>query len=103
MVLPSLLEEVVGCCDYIAQEYLMEVIIQVFQDEYHLHTLDSFLAIISQLESAVNVKQIVISIVDRFAKYAVRLKDDSEKSTPCNMFLTDIRGGIWNSRKYKFI
>jgi vacuolar protein sorting-associated protein 35 len=28
MVLPSILEEIVGCRDMIAQEYLMEVIIQ---------------------------------------------------------------------------
>merc|ERR1711976_203345 len=35
-VLPGVLEQVVSCRDAIAQEYLMECIIQVFPDEMHL-------------------------------------------------------------------
>ena len=43
-VLPGVLEQVVSCRDAIAQEYLMECIIQVFPDEMHLSTLNSFLS-----------------------------------------------------------
>ena len=42
-VLPGVLEQVVSCRDAIAQEYLMECIIQVFPDEMHLATLNNFL------------------------------------------------------------
>ncbi|KAI9362538.1 vacuolar protein sorting-associated protein 35, partial [Zopfochytrium polystomum] len=56
-VLPSILGEIVSCRDPIAQEYLMEVIIQVFQDDFHLHTLDAFLSATAQLSRNVNVKQ----------------------------------------------
>ncbi|KAI8803918.1 vacuolar protein sorting-associated protein 35-domain-containing protein [Cladochytrium replicatum] len=78
LVLPYLLDEIVSCRDVIAQEYLMEVIIQVFHDDFHLRTLDSFLQATAQLQRAVNVKQIVISLVDRFAGYAARARDDAE-------------------------
>lgn len=91
-ILPSILEQVVGCRDIIAQEYLMEVVIQVrtilrnqseelaltirlqqvFTDEFHLHTLTPFLSATAQLHPKVNVKQIVISLIDRLAGFAAR-------------------------------
>ncbi|KAJ3085078.1 Vacuolar protein sorting-associated protein 35, partial [Quaeritorhiza haematococci] len=77
IVLPNILEEIVSCKDVIAQEYLMEVIIQVFQDDFHLRTLDTFLSATAQLQRSVNVKQIVISIIDRFASYAARARDEA--------------------------
>ncbi|TPX64938.1 hypothetical protein SpCBS45565_g05516 [Spizellomyces sp. 'palustris'] len=76
LVLPSILEEIVSCKDVIAQEYLMEVIIQVFHDDFHLRSLDAFLSATAQLQRNVNVKQIVISLIDRFASYAARARDE---------------------------
>ncbi|KAI8818650.1 vacuolar protein sorting-associated protein 35 [Fimicolochytrium jonesii] len=84
LVLPSILEEIVSCKDVIAQEYLMEVIIQVFQDDFHLRTLDAFLSATAQLQRSVNVKQIVISLIDRFASYAARARDESAEEKPDN-------------------
>ena len=98
-ILPSILEEIVSCRDVIAQEYLMEVIIQVFQDEFHLQTLDTFLSSTAQLERTVNVKQIVISLIDRFANYAARVRDEaaqkegSETAIPEDVKLFDV---FWN-------
>uniref|UniRef100_A0A2R8ZJM4 VPS35 retromer complex component n=1 Tax=Pan paniscus TaxID=9597 RepID=A0A2R8ZJM4_PANPA len=43
IVLTGILEQVVNCRDALAQEYLMECIIQVFPDEFHLQTLNPFL------------------------------------------------------------
>ncbi|XP_055379724.1 vacuolar protein sorting-associated protein 35 isoform X2 [Condylostylus longicornis] len=71
-ILPGILEQVVSCRDAIAQEYLMECIIQVFPDEFHLLTLDPFLKSCAQLESGVNVKNIIISLIDRLAAYNQR-------------------------------
>ncbi|KAF8060859.1 vacuolar protein sorting-associated protein 35 [Lyophyllum atratum] len=71
-ILPSILEQVVNCKDVIAQEYLMEVVIQVFTDEFHLHTLGLFLSATAQLHPKVNIKQIVIALIDRLAAYAAR-------------------------------
>ncbi|RBR20662.1 uncharacterized protein FIESC28_05179 [Fusarium coffeatum] len=71
-ILAPLLEQVVQCRDVLAQEYLLEVITQVFPDEFHLHTLDQFLGAVSRLNPHVNVKAIVIGLMDRLSEYAER-------------------------------
>ncbi|KAK4145973.1 vacuolar protein sorting-associated protein 35 [Dichotomopilus funicola] len=71
-ILAPLLEQVVQCRDVLAQEYLLEVITQVFPDEFHLHTLDQFLGAVSRLNPHVNVKGIVIGLMDRLSDYAER-------------------------------
>jgi vacuolar protein sorting-associated protein 35 len=48
------------------------VVIQVFPDEFHLHTLDQFLSAVARLHPSVNVKSIVISLMDRLSAYAAR-------------------------------
>ena len=45
---------------------------QVFTDEFHLYTLGPFLSATAQLHPKVNIKQIVISLIDRLAAYAAR-------------------------------
>ncbi|KAG8632312.1 hypothetical protein MANES_18G011700v8 [Manihot esculenta] len=49
-VLPRVLEQVVNCKDELAQYYLLDCIIQVFPDEYHLQTLDTLLGACPQLQ-----------------------------------------------------
>ena len=78
IILPSVLEQVVSCKDVIAQEYLMEVVIQVFTDEFHLHTLGPFLSATAQLHPKVNIKNIVISLIDRLAAYAAREAENED-------------------------
>ena len=96
-ILNPLLEQVVQCRDVLAQEYLLEgrllryerskmftnivhiVVTQVFPDEYHLHTLDQFLSATARLNPHVNVKAIVIGLMDRLSAYAQR---ESESESP---------------------
>jgi len=87
MVLPGILEQVVSCRDAIAQEYLMECIIQVFPDEFHLACLTSFLEACAELQPAVNVKNIVIALIDRLAQFATR---DDSPGIPGNIKLSQI-------------
>lgn len=77
-ILPAILEQVVQCKDIIAQEYLMEVVIQVFTDEFHLHTLGPFLSATAQLQPKVNIKQIVIALIDRLAAHAAREAENED-------------------------
>jgi len=86
-VLPGILEQVVSCRDAIAQEYLMECIIQVFPDEFHLSCLTSFLEACAELQAAVNVKNIVIALIDRLAQFATR---DDSPGIPGNIQLFQI-------------
>ncbi|KAI4257420.1 MAG: hypothetical protein LQ352_001656 [Teloschistes flavicans] len=79
VILQPLLEQVVQCRDVLAQEYLLEVITQVFPDEFHLNTLDQLLSAIARLNPHVNVKSIVIGLMDRLSSYASR---ESESEPP---------------------
>ncbi|KAJ0171317.1 hypothetical protein K1T71_012867 [Dendrolimus kikuchii] len=72
LVLPGILEQVVSCRDAIAQEYLMECIIQVFPDEFHLANLQPFLKSCAELQPGVNIKNIIIALIDRLASYSQR-------------------------------
>lgn len=78
-ILTPLLEQVVQCRDVLAQEYLLEVITQVFPDEFHLHTLDQFLSATARLNPHVNIKSIVIGLMDRLSAYAAR---EAEEESP---------------------
>ncbi|XP_075985557.1 vacuolar protein sorting 35 isoform X2 [Anticarsia gemmatalis] len=72
LVLPGILEQVVSCRDAIAQEYLMECIIQVFPDEFHLANLQPFLKSCAELQPGVNIKNIIIALIERLATYSQR-------------------------------
>ncbi|KKK23634.1 hypothetical protein AOCH_002767 [Aspergillus ochraceoroseus] len=76
-ILQALLEQVVQCRDVLAQEYLLEVITKVFPDEFHLHTLDLLLSAIARLNPHVDLKKIVIGLMDRLSSYAAREAESS--------------------------
>ncbi|RCN46984.1 vacuolar protein sorting-associated protein 35 [Ancylostoma caninum] len=86
-VLPSILEQVVSCRDHISQEYLMECVIQVFGDDFHLTTLNEFLRACGDLVPEVNVKNILIALIERLAHYAA---NPEGKGIPAEIQLFDI-------------
>ncbi|XP_046375462.1 vacuolar protein sorting-associated protein 35-like isoform X3 [Haliotis cracherodii] len=86
-VLPGVLEQIVNCRDPIAQEYLMECIIQVFPDEFHLQTLNHFLRACADLHNSVNVKNIIIALIDRLAAFA---QNEEGSGIPADIQLFDI-------------
>jgi vacuolar protein sorting-associated protein 35 len=55
------------------------VVTQVFPDEFHLHTLDQFLSAVARLNPHVNIKAIVVGLMDRLSAYAQR---ESETESP---------------------
>ncbi|XP_027913756.1 vacuolar protein sorting-associated protein 35A-like isoform X2 [Vigna unguiculata] len=69
-VLPRVLEQVVNCKDELAQFYLMDCIIQVFPDEYHLQTLDVLLGAYPQLQASVDIKTVLSQLMERLSNYA---------------------------------
>uniref|UniRef100_A0A9L0JFB5 Vacuolar protein sorting-associated protein 35 n=1 Tax=Equus asinus TaxID=9793 RepID=A0A9L0JFB5_EQUAS len=87
IVLTGILEQVVNCRDALAQEYLMECIIQVFPDEFHLQTLNPFLRACAELHQNVNVKNIIIALIDRLALFAHR---EDGPGIPADIKLFDI-------------
>ncbi|XP_030453470.1 vacuolar protein sorting-associated protein 35B isoform X2 [Syzygium oleosum] len=74
-VLPGVLEQVVNCKDDLAQYYLMECLIQVFPDEYHLQTLEALLGSCSQLQPTVDIKILLSQLMERLSNYAASSPD----------------------------
>ncbi|KAJ0026355.1 hypothetical protein Pint_09346 [Pistacia integerrima] len=74
-VLPRVLEQVVNCKDELAQYYLMDCIIQVFPDEYHLQTLETLLGACPQLQPTVDIKTVLSRLMDRLSNYAASSTD----------------------------
>lgn len=58
-----------------------QVITQVFPDEFHLNTLDQLLSAIARLNPHVNVKAIVIGLMDRLSAYAARQSESEPPET----------------------
>ena len=58
---------------------MFAVITQVFPDEFHLNTLDQLLSAIARLNPHVNIKAIVIGLMDRLSAYAAR---EAESESP---------------------
>lgn len=77
-VLPRVLEQVITCKDELAQQYLMDVVIQVFPDEFHLQTLDLLLAGMGQVQSGVKVHAVIGGLLTRLADFA-RTSPDAHK------------------------
>ena len=69
-ILPRLFDIIQNCKDPISQQYLMDCIIQVFTDEYHLHTLEKILEACTTLHASVDIKAIFITLMDRLSSYS---------------------------------
>lgn len=59
---------------------MFAVITKVFPDEFHLHTLDLLLSAIARLNPHVDLKKIVIGLMDRLSSYAQ--KDSESRAEP---------------------
>ena len=79
LVLPSLLEQVVGCRDVAAQAYLMQAVVQCFPDDHHVATLDALLAALPALAPGARVAGVYGALLDRLARAAVE-RAEKEKA-----------------------
>mmetsp|Transcript_876 Transcript_876/g.1135 ORF Transcript_876/g.1135 Transcript_876/m.1135 type:complete len:1082 (+) Transcript_876:73-3318(+) len=68
-ILPKILEQITSCNDALAQAYLMDCVIQVFPDEFHLYTLQDFLSVCPKLKEKVNIRTILHSMMERLTNY----------------------------------
>ncbi|EFC41731.1 vacuolar protein sorting-associated protein [Naegleria gruberi] len=69
-VLPKILNIIIKSNDQMAQQYLMECLIQVFPDEFHIDTLTQIVTACQELQADVDLKTIYIALMDRLANYA---------------------------------
>lgn len=75
-LLPRVLEQVVQCRDVVSQDYLLDVICQVFPDEFHLGTLRSLLDCTLKLNPSVPINKVVLNLVQRLVAYIDRQDEE---------------------------
>jgi len=71
-VLPKLTEQIISSKDAMAQQYLLDCIIQVFPDEFHMRTLEQLLGTCTKVVSSVDLKHIMVNLMTRLAQYCQR-------------------------------
>lgn len=67
-VQPRFMEQIINCRDDIAQQYLMQCVIQCFPDEFHVGTLSQLINALPELQPGVKVHTIFSSLLDRLAR-----------------------------------
>jgi vacuolar protein sorting-associated protein 35 len=79
-ILPIILEHIVTTGDPLSQAYLMDCLVQVFPDEYHIETLPILLDVCPRLRDKVNIRTILQGLMDRLANYLAEeeLLDESD-------------------------
>lgn len=83
-ILPIILEQIIQCRDVVCQEYLYDIICQVFPDEFHMKTLEPLLNTLLHLNPEVSITKLILTLVDRLNGYMERqIQDKSiENDTP---------------------
>jgi len=69
VILPTVLDHIIISGDPLAQAYLIDCIVQVFPDEYHIETMPILLAACPKLRDKVNIRTILQNLMDRLANY----------------------------------
>lgn len=69
VILPTVLDHIIISEDPLAQAYLIDCIVQVFPDEYHIETMPILLAACPKLRDKVNIRTILGSLMERLANY----------------------------------
>ena len=79
-ILPRVLDHIVTVGDPLSQAYLMDCLVQVFPDEYHIETLPILLNVCPRLRDKVNIRTILQGLMDRLANYLAdeELLDESD-------------------------
>ena len=85
-VLPRILEQVVNCKDELAQPYLLDVLIQVFPDEYHLATFQEVFSTMAMLRPNVRVGSILNALLGRLLSYAEETPQAKTEFQAANVF-----------------
>ena len=80
VILSQVLDHIVTTGDPLSQAYLMDCLVQVFPDEYHIETMPILLNVCPRLRDKVNIRTILQGLMDRLANYLAEeeLLDESD-------------------------
>ncbi|KAK6198178.1 vacuolar protein sorting-associated protein 35 [Scheffersomyces amazonensis] len=69
-IFPTITEQIIQCRDHLAQSYLIDVLIQIFPDDFHFATLDNLLNnVFLNLHPLLKKSELISTLVDRFIVY----------------------------------
>ncbi|CUM66430.1 uncharacterized protein PRCAT00004094001 [Priceomyces carsonii] len=81
-IFPVITEQIIQCRDHLAQSYLVDVLIQIFPDDFHFATLESLLNdVFLNLNPLLRKSGLVATLIDRFLTFH---KFESDISTDLN-------------------
>ncbi|EGW33353.1 uncharacterized protein SPAPADRAFT_136278 [Spathaspora passalidarum NRRL Y-27907] len=87
-VFPTITEQIIQCRDHLAQSYLIDVLIQIFPDDFHFATLDELLNdVFLNLNATMKKSELVATLIERFISYknyVVDLSEDKGKANTSN-------------------
>lgn len=92
--LPAILQQIMACKDTLAQQYLLDCVVQVFSDECHLQTLDLLLAETANVQKGVALKPVLVNLLNRLTSF---LQADPE-AMPENVSVFDLFRNFLNSQ-----
>lgn len=67
--LPAILQQIMACKDTLAQQYLLDCVVQVFSDECHLQTLDLLLSETANVQKGVALKPVLVNLLSRLTSF----------------------------------
>ncbi|GMM46904.1 retromer subunit [Pichia kluyveri] len=91
LILPEILKQIINCNDSIAQNYLLDVIIQIFPDNFQISSLKIFLNSLLMVNMNVNITLLINSLIDRLIHYKLRNNDILNDNSFLNEFIKFIK------------
>lgn len=104
---PQIVEIILENKDRISQEYLFNIVISTFPDDFHFKTLHQLLATTEKLSSRVNLNAIYLQLMERFTTYAKNNSGTESSFDPQEMvfiydyFSQTLANIFENKKKYK--
>jgi vacuolar protein sorting-associated protein 35 len=95
--LPRILKQVISCRDIISQEYLLDILFQIFPESYHcdLTCIDLYLGSFLKLTPKTNISKSVVTLIEQILSQADQNKEENNKNT--------LDGGILFDKFLKFL
>lgn len=76
-ILPEILQQIIRCKDTIAQNYLLDVIIQIFPDNFQVYSLQTFCKALLLVNEDVSITDLLNSLIERLIDFRKRNSTES--------------------------
>lgn len=89
--LQRFLDQVMGVKEAISQQYMLESLIQVFPDEYHMRTLETLLEGCGKSHANVDMKAVIVLLLNRLSRYMRDAEGDGDETDVFGLFRTHLQ------------